>query len=223
MDDYIPFIGDKVYIYSISLNEVIEGILEGYADESGRRYKVLQYMPLDDGHLRHIVSHIYVFESYEEALRCKEEYRINSNIEILSGNIVYLLDRLRQPISDKGVPCEYQIVAVYKDTRKVGLVTTYGEYIGLHSIEDTLYVGEGPIFNRADYEIGTKVIWTDHEEVYEGIIQILHEATATITDVKKLMPIDYKIRIPYWKIPEGRKSYTESTPVLHTIIGDDLD
>jgi len=64
----------------------------------------------------------------------------------------------------------------------------------------------------------------DNEDIYEGVISTLHDSTASISDIKKLMSVDYKVRIPYWKIPEGRKSMTESTShVIHTIIGDDLD
>jgi len=204
---------------------VIEGTIEGYADESKRRYKVLQFIDLEDSNIRHIVSYIYVFESQEEALLCKEEYALKSNIDIRAGNVVYLLDKLRLPVSDRyGIPCMYQVVSVYRDTMKVGLVTSYGEYIGLYDISCILYLEEGPIFKKEDYEVGTKVVWIDNEDIYEGVISTLHDSTASISDIKKLMSVDYKVRIPYWKIPEGRKSMTESTShVIHTIIGDDLD
>lgn len=221
----LPFIGDRVYIYSNSLDEVIEGILEGYADNNTRRYKVLQFLDTEESNLRHIVSNIYTFATYEEALRCKEEYGIKSSIDIRSGNIVYLLDKLRQPVSDmKGNICEYQVVSVYRDTMKAGLVTSYGEYIGLYDLESILYVDEGPIFKKEDYKVGNKVVWVDNEDVYEGIIDYLHDATASIKSVKKLFSVDYRVRIPYWKIPEGRESYGDNaTNVIHTIIGDDLD
>lgn len=220
-----PFVGDKVYIYSTTLDEVIEGIVEGYADESGRRYKILQFIDAEGSDLRHIVSYIYVFETREEALRCKEEYAIKASIDILSGNVVYLLDKINLPVSDRyGIPCLYQVVSVYRDKLKVGLVTSYGEYVGLHDINKVLYVSEGPLFKREEYEEGTSVIWIEEEDVYEGVIDTLHDMTATIKSVKKLMPLDYKVRIPYWKIPEGRKSIEESTTqVIHTIIGDDLN
>ena len=220
-----PFIGDRVYIYSVALDEVIEGILEGYADESRRRYKVLQSIDIESSNLRHIVSYIYTFATYEEALICQREYAIKASINITAGNIVYLLDKLRLPIQDRhGIPCRYQVVAVYRETQKVGLVTSYGEYIGTHDISSILYVDEGPLFKKEEYEEGTQVIWIDEEDIYEGVIDTLHNSTATITQVKKLMPVDYKVKIPYWKIPEGRKSTNESTPqILHTIVGDDLD
>ena len=103
-------------------------------------------------------------------------------------------------------------------------MTSYGEYIGTHDVKDVLYVSEGPIFKKEEYEEGTSVVWVDEEDVYEGVIEVLYDSTAKISNIKKLMPIDYKVRIPYWKIPEGRKSNEESTtPVIHTIIGDDLD
>lgn len=204
---------------------MIEGILEGYADESNRRYKILQYISEEESSLRHIVSYIYTFETYEEALLCKEEHLIRAATKIYSGNIVYLLDKFKLPVADRyGNPCEYQVVAVYQDTMKAGLVTSYGEYIGLHDIDNILYVSEGPLFKEEDYEVGTPVVWVDEEDVYEGIIENLHSMTATIGNVKKLYSVDYKVRIPYWKIPEGRKSNEESTSqVIHTIIGDDLD
>ena len=207
------------------MNEIIEGILEGYADDSGRRYKVLQFIEAEDSTLRHIVSYIYVFETYEEALKCKEDYAIRASSDITAGNVVYLLDKFKLPVSDRhGIPCSYQVVAVYQDTMRAGLVTSYGEYIGVHDISNILYVGEGPLFKKEDYEVGTTVVWIDNEDIYEGIIDVLHEATATITNIKKLFSVDYKVRIPYWKIPEGRKSNEESTSeVIHTIIGDDLD
>ena len=175
--------------------------------------------------MRHIVSYIYTFKTYEEALKCKEDYDINSSIDIQAGNIVYLLDKIRLPVTDRrGEPSKYQVVAVYRETMKVGLVTSYGEYIGLHDISHILYVDKGPIFMKEDYEIGKVVVWLDNEDVYEGTIETLHDATATMKNIKKLMPVDYKIRIPYWKIPEGRKSMIDSTSnVIHTVIGDDLD
>lgn len=217
--------GDRVYIYSISLNEVIEGVIEGYADENGRRYKVLQFIEVEGMDLRHIVSYVYVFETYDEACKCKEEYAIRSSIDVTAGNIVYLLDKMGAPILDwYGNPCQYQVVAVYRDTGKVGLVTSYGEYIGLHDENKILYVDVGPIFKSEDYEEGTVVVWIEEEDIYEGVIDTLHNSTVTVREVKKLMPVDYKIRIPYWKIPDGRKSNVESTSkILHTIIGDDLD
>lgn len=206
------------------MNEVIEGVLEGYADDNRRRYKVLQFIEGEDSHLRHIISYIYVFETYEEALVYKEDYINRVSTSIASGNIVHLLDKLHLPVSDsRGIPCQYQVVAVYQESLKAGLVTSYGEYIGLYDISQILYVEEGPLFRKEDYEVGTSVVWVEEEEVYEGILYKLHDMTATINNVKKLYPIDYKVRIPYWKIPEGRKS-KESTPhVIHTIIGDDLD
>lgn len=220
-----PFVGDKVYAYSTSLNEIIEGILEGYADESRRRYKILQFLEVEGSTLRHIISYIYVFENYEEALRCKEENTIRASTDIKAGDVVYLLDKIRQPVSDRyGVPCLYQVVAVYQDTMRAGLVTSYGEYIGVHDISQLIYVDSTPLFRKEDYSKGTTVVWLDNEDIYEGVIDVLHEATATIRNIKKLFSVDYKVRIPYWKIPEGRKSDEDSTSeIIHTIIGDDLD
>ena len=52
-------------------------------------------------------------------------------------DIVHILDKLRQPVSDRyGNPCTYQVVAVYTETGKVGLVTPYGEYIGTYDRRD---------------------------------------------------------------------------------------
>jgi len=149
----------------------------------------------------------------------------HSSVDVSAGNIVYILDELRLPVTDKlGEPCIYQVVAVYRETNRVGLVTSYGEYIGTHEMKDILYVSDGPIFKKEEYEEGTLVVWVDEEDVYEGVIELLHESTAKISNIKKLMPVDHKVRIPYWKIPEGRKSTEESTTsVIHTIIGDDLD
>lgn len=214
-----------MYIYSISLDEVIEGILEGYADESSRRYKVLQYIKAEGSSLRHIVSYIYTFETYEEALLCKQEHNINASVDVVAGNLVYLLDKIGSPVNDRnGIPCIYQVVSVYRDTMKVGLVTSYGEYVGLHDISQILYVSEGPLFKKEDYEVDKVVLWVDNEDVYEGVIDTLHESTATIKNVKKLFSVDYKVRIPYWKIPDGRKSNNDSTShVINTVIGDDLD
>lgn len=203
---------------------MIEGVLEGYVDETERRYKVLQFIDVEDSHIRHIVSYIYTFETLEEAMKCKAEFLVKSSMDISSGNIVYLLDKLRLPVSSRdGTPCEYQVVSVYQDKMKVGLVTSYGEYIGLHDVNHVSYVSEGPLFKKEDYDVGTVVIWADNEDVYEGTISNLHESSATIKNIKKLLSVDTKMRIPYWKIPEGRKSSKDSSLILHTIIGDDLD
>lgn len=137
---------------------------------------------------------------------------------------MYLLDTNRNHIiGNEGFPILYQVVSVYRDRGRAGIVTSYGEHVGLHPLKDLEYVSEGPLFSKSDYKEGTTVIWIEDEDVYEGVIDTLHESSARIVDVKKLMPIDYSVRIPYWKIPEGRNTYEESTPkASHSKIGYDL-
>lgn len=226
MEDYIPFVGDHVYIYSVKLDEVIEGIVEGFY-EGGNRIKVLQSpQTSDDIYLRHIVSNAYVFQTYEEAVLCQEENSSSyDNSDISIGNVVHLLDSHGFPVLDAHKHyCEYQVVSVYRDRGRVSLVTSYGEHIGTYDMKDIRYCREGPIFKKEDYEKNSLVVWAEGEDVYEGRIETLHDTTAKIVEVKKLYPVNYSVRIPYWKIPEGRKSIDVSTPhVIQTIVGDDLD
>lgn len=58
---------------------------------------------------------------------------MGNSVEVRAGHIVYLLDKYGKLLSSNdGIPISYQVTAVYRDFRKVGLVTYYGEYVGTH-------------------------------------------------------------------------------------------
>lgn len=144
------------------------------------------------------------------------------SVELTAGKIVHLIDKSGNIILDKdSIPILYQITAVYRDFRKVGLVTYYGEYVGTHSIDSVVYVAEGPIFRKEEYEVGSNVIWIDHEDVYEGTIESLGDSTAKMINIRKLMPIDYTASVPYWKIPDGRKITSKINHNMNDKLGGD--
>ena len=121
------------------------------------------------------------------------------------------------------MPILYQVISIYKNRGKASLASSYGEHAGLYPLEDLKFVSDSPIFKKSDYEVGTIVVWADGEDVYEGVIDYLYESFARIIDVKKLMPINYSVRVPYWKIPEGRVAYKKSEHLDSSInISDDL-
>lgn len=147
---------------------------------------------------------------------------MDDSVEVRAGNIVHLLDESNREVIDyDDIPLRYQVTAVYRDFRKVGLVTYYGEYVGTHSLDNIVYVSEGPIFKKEDYKLGSSVIWIDHEDVYEGTIESLGESTALMTDIRKLYPINHTVRVPYWKIPDGRRAKITSK-ISHQDKNDDL-
>lgn len=110
---------------------------------------------------------------------------------------------------------------MYPQRDKVSLVTSSGDYVGLHDRRLVEYIDSGPLFHRDDYEVGSRVIWIDGETVYEGVIETLHYSTATMVDIKKLMPIDLSMKVPYWKIVDGRRSNKEYTPKIECTVLDD--
>lgn len=130
---------------------------------------------------------------------------------VATGNIVHLLDR-ELPVCDRlGVPIEYQVVAIYNKRHSAALVSSYGEYVGVHHLGNIRYVSDGPLFKREDYSVGSNVIWLDGEDVYEGVIKTLHQSSAQIVNVKRLYPINHEVRVPYWKISENSKADTSET------------
>lgn len=61
---------------------------------------------------------------------------MESSVEITAGNIVYLLDSSGNRVSDNdATPILYQVTAVYREFRKIGLITYYREYAGTHDTE----------------------------------------------------------------------------------------
>lgn len=105
-------------------------------------------------------------------------------------------------LDSTGFPLLYQVVAVYKERGKASLVTSYGDYVGLHSLDRIEYVSDGPLFDKRDYSIGDTIVWVDGECVYEGEIKSLYDPYARVVNVKKLMPVDHTSNVPYWKISE---------------------
>lgn len=143
---------------------------------------------------------------------------MEDSVEVRAGDRVHLLDKSKQIVLDTdGSPLLYQITAVYREFMKVGLVTYYGEYVGTHNLDNIIYVSSNPIFVKEDYTVDTKVIWIDHEDVYEGVIDSLGDNTAKIRHIKKLLPINHTVRIPYWKIPDGRKAKIIASKRSHQV------
>lgn len=62
------------------------------------------------------------------------------------------------------------------------------------------------MFRSDNYEEDMVVTWVDHEGVYEGTIDTLYNSFAKMRNVKKLMPVDHTVRVPYWKISEIQES-----------------
>ena len=59
-----------------------------------------------------------------------------------------------------------QVTSVYRDRGKASIVTSYGEHLGVHPIQNLRYVSQDPLFNKRDYTEGTVVIWVEGEDVY---------------------------------------------------------
>ena len=215
------FVGDDVYIYSTSLDEVIEGKIEGF-EENRTRVKVLQYVLGES--IRHLVSVAYVFSNEEDAIKAKLDHQVyeiqNDIIDYRAGYTVNLHNGSDLVKDRNGDPLLYQIIAVYPSTKRVSLVTSYGEHIGTYDISNIRYVSNIPIFKKEDYELNSTVIWISGEDVYEGKIIVLHETQAELCDIKKLYPVNYVKRVPYYKLSNSQENSTSS--IIHTIIGDTL-
>ena len=212
-------IGDPVYIFSERLNEVIKGFIEGF-NEDRTRVKILQNTT--DGLIRHVVSWVYVFSSKEEAESAASDYRIVvlESKEYSLGSTVHLKQAGDLVRDLEGNPYIYQIVRVYQDKKRVSLVNSYGESIGTFSIKDIEYFSSEPIFKSSDYCVGQVVNWIEYEDVYEGVIDRLKENTAEISNIKKLMPLDLKKNLPYYKI---QSDDLYNNKVLTSIVGDEID
>lgn len=215
-------VGDLVYAYSVSLNEVIEGKVEGFHDVRNR-IKILQ--AVSDGYLRHIISRAYVFLTYEEANSAKLEY-LNlmnaSHIDYKTGMVVHLKQNNALVVDEEGYPYNYQITRVHHQESKVSLVTAYGEPIGKYDYKDIVYFSSEPLFKSTDYQVGQRVSWVEGDDIYEGTIIRLKSSSAEVSDIKKLLPIDFKKFVPYYKIPSDLHS-DNTSKILTTLIGDDLD
>lgn len=212
-------VGDKVFIYSIYLDEVIEGKVEGFVGDNKARLKVLQ--KVSDGYIRHIVSSAYTFKDRDSALMVQSEERkmiAGSDVEFCAGMTVNLLNQGSLVRDDEGYPLLYQIISVYED--QVSLVTSYGELIGKYDKSQIVYHSDTPIFSSKDYEIGQKVTWITNSDVYEGIITHLRSRTARVVNIKKLYPINEKMDIPYYKLSGDLQ---ETAQILTTVIGDNLE
>lgn len=214
-------IGEKVFIFSEVLKEVIEGTIEGFEGEFRTRVKLLQKTNL--GMIRHIVSWVYVFREYEEANDALLEY-CNSNTEgvvYTSGMTVYLKSSGSIISDSEGNPYLYQITKVYHTRRKVSLVNTYGESVGTFPFSDLEFCSHESIFKSSDYYEGQLVSWIDGEDVYEGVISSLKDYRVEVANIKKLLPIDARKYLPYYKI-QSSDSYDNNT-ILRSIVGDNLD
>lgn len=213
------YVGQEVFIYSTSLDEIIQGIIEGFDDEENHRVKVIQ--ETIEGKLRHIVSWVFIATSLEEAVKIKQESNnYSSQPEFKSGQVVHL--RTPTGLAEyNGTLLEFQITTVYREKRKVALINHEQEYIGVHPMENLCYVRDEPLFSKEKYRVLDKVIWIEGEDVYEGKITYTHETTAEVSDIKKLYPIDYKKRIPYYKLSKVSDA-EETSSVIATVIGDSI-
>ena len=217
------FVGDDVYIYSTTLDEIIYGRVEGHEGEENTRVKILQ--ETSEGILRHVVSTAYVFTTESEALKAKEEHELlslESPIDYQAGYVVHLYNGTSIVTDKYGEPLLYQITAVYRDKSKVSLVTSYGESVGLYDYSSIRLVSRKPIFTKDMYDLYEKVIWIEGDDVFEGKITTLHESKAEVSDVKKLYPLDYRKRVPYYKLTKSDPEEENTSRILYTIIGDTL-
>lgn len=208
-------IGESVFIYSLTLNEVIEGRVEGFSEKDRSKVKILQ--KVFDGYIRHIVSHAYVFRDRQSAILAREETSL-LNINITTGMTVHLKINNVIVTDEEDNPLLYQVVADYED--KVALVTYYGESIGKFNKSDLVLYSPNPLFSSSQYEVGQKVSWIVKDSVYEGVITRLREKTAEIMDIRKLYPVDTKVNVPYYKISGDLQ---EAPQILTTVIGDNLE
>lgn len=228
-DDFHPSVGDTVYFYSNKVERVVEGIVEGYASHDWKKYKVLE--DLQDGtKLRHIVWWSKLRPTRKDAEDDKvEESSEDKNLkavqdaELFNGMVVYLKPEPDAPDVNRhnGKEIPYQIVAIYGRVGKVKLVTEYGEEIGTFPISQIVVTEREPLFNREQYQEDTMVTWVEGDDVYMGRIIKVHDWTVDVTDVCKLMPADFKKRLPFYKIPDGRDQKPQ--PKITVIIDDEKD
>lgn len=210
-------IGESVFIYSLTLNEVIQGRVEGFSEVDRMKIKVLQRLP--DGYIRHIVSYAYVFKDKESACRAKEEHYVpKSSRDISTGMTVHLKVNNSLLKDDEGHTLLYQVISDHGD--EVSLVTSYGEMIGKFSKSDIVLNNVQPLFSSSMYEIGQKVSWLSNDSIYEGTVTRLREKTAEVMDIKLLYPLDTKMNIPYYKLSSDLQ---DASQILTTVIGDNLE
>lgn len=223
MEESIPSVGEYVYFYSIKLDEIAYGRVEGYASLDYRVLKILQEK--SDGYIRHVVSSQAASKNQETveafSLQYKRE-KVNEEISrsVYAGCVVHLYtDHTRtELVTDKeGNPMKYQVIAVYTRQARVKLVTDYGEEIGMYEIHQLQITDHPTIFVMENHEVGESVVWAEYEDVYEGQILQLHTSMAEIGKIKKLYPWDYKRKIPYYKIYDGNKRRDASSDILITI------
>lgn len=208
MEDVELVVGDKVYFYSIKLDMLIEGEVEGFDSENRRRVKVLTKE--GEYSARHIVSWAYVFTDLDTATEFLDEVRGN---KLHSGCRVSLRDSSNYQ--------EFQVTAVYSDRAKVSLVNSLREPVGMFSFYEVQYINDEPLFNQDEFSDGDSVSWIDGEDVYSGIISSRKKSTAEIIDIKKLYPVDHHRNIPYYKL--YKNDSLDDEPIIQTVIGDKLD
>lgn len=208
MEDVELVIGDQVYFYSIKLDLLIEGIVEGFDQDNRRRVKILTKE--GDYSARHVVSWAYVFTNLDRATEFLDETRGN---RLHSGCRV----SIRGSLTDQ----EFQVTAVYSDRARVSLVNPLREPVGTFSFYEVQYISDEPLFNKDEFSDGDSVSWIDGDDVYSGTISSRKKSTAEIIDIKKLYPVDYHKNIPYYKL--YKNDSLDEEPILQTIIGDKLD
>lgn len=189
-----------MYFYSVTFNEVICGRVEGYDAEDN--LKILQ--STQDGYIRHIVDKVYVSKDkdYAEETKSLMEVQLQdeANVVYNTGNVVQLYVGTTV-VTHNGVPLLYQIITTYPSKKKAKLVTSYGEEVGIYNYSDLRLVDEKPIFRHQDYSVGKKYEWVDGEDVYEGEVFSVSDNSVLMSNIKKLYPVDYKKRVPLYKIP----------------------
>lgn len=222
--DFSPSIGSRVFFYSTKAERIVEGKVEGYASLDWTRFKVIEDTP--EGKIRHVVNWSVLRPSREQAELTRIEIRnekrnveIAQDMNLYNGCVVWVRPSPEEDVHrDKdGEPIPYQVVAIYGRTGKAKLVTDYGEEIGTIPFELIVKTDLPPLFSHAQYSVDEMVTWIDGDDVYMGRIEIVHDWTVEVVDVCKLMPADYRKRLPFYKVPDGRNQQKLNS-VIKTII-----
>lgn len=226
-------IGEKVYVFSETLREVIEGVIEGFEGTQNTRVKVLQQVP--DGMIRHIVSWVYVFRSTSRAEEVLKEFDMLQRDEqnlypggftervYTKGMTVYLRQSGSLIVDSSGNPYVYQIIKVFRNSKRASLVNAYGEPVGTFNYSDIEFCSNDSLFKSTDYYVGQEVSWAEGEDVFEGVISKIRDNSAEVSEIKRLMPLDYKKSVPYYKLSGDDHYVSKNNMILASIIGDDID
>lgn len=227
-EEFVPGIGQTVYFFSAKLNRVVMGTVEGYASTDWRQYKILEDQP-NGSKIRHIVLWYKLRPTKQLAEQDRDELTEEErnlqeiqSMELRNGSVVYLRPKVGHPdvncYEKTGEPIPYQVVAIYGRTGKVKLVTDYGEEVGTFPIEQIVKTDREPLFRKEQFQEGTLVTWVEGDDVLMGRISKVHEWTVDVVDICKLFPSDYKKRLPFYKIPDGRGQ--KPLPKITVVIDD---